>query len=84
VATSIVSEPNPISCNMSVASSAFTSARLPEMVSVVPDSVTPATVAESNPVESLSTTVMVSPAASASASATLIPGMGVAIPCWTS
>jgi hypothetical protein len=52
-------------------------------VSVVPEPVTPVPVADSRPFVSLSTTVMVSPAESASASAMLNPVRAVATPCCT-
>ena len=85
VTTLIVSLPNVVSRKLSVASSAFTCARVPEMVScVVPTPVvTPAPVADSSPVVSLSIAVSDSLAATAAASATLIPPIARATFCCT-
>jgi hypothetical protein len=77
-----------LALSVSVARSAFTSARLPLMISdVVPELLTilvPVAVADNSPDVSVRVTVSVSPALVASASDTLTPFTAVATPCCTS
>jgi hypothetical protein len=86
--TTMLSEASVVALSARVARSAFTSARLPLMVSeVVPELLTvlvPVAVANNSPDVSVRLTVSVSPALIASASDTLTPFTAVPTPCCTS